>query len=186
MRLRWRWNDKCPVPNRTLVSVLAQVIGLSANSKLTPCCGTVTALPRTECPVTFHGIQLGQPSRRSLAGAAFCSFGGTENYEGWIGFDCRSSGSRADPRGRVCQPEIDPALIKLTCAPHRTGLRTPRPPGADRPHAIGAKTQWPAGADPRRKLLLPETDPGQDACGGGDERRRRGAGLNREIGRAHV
>src|SRR5689334_8616344 len=83
--------------------------------KATPPCGTVTALTRTEFSLTFSGIQLGQPSRFLVAGAILA---GRNNYEGWNGFNSRTSSSRAYPRGRICQPEIDPALTECAGSTH--------------------------------------------------------------------
>src|SRR6476469_3796498 len=91
--------------------------------KAKACCGTVTTLTRTEFSITFLGFSSASRAGFQLP-VQLLRKAGRINYEGWNGFYSRSSGSRAHPRGRICQPEIDPALIEFASAAHRTGLRT--------------------------------------------------------------
>src|SRR5215471_10200466 len=95
----------------------------------------------------------------------------------------RSTPGPSPGRGRsLRQPQADPAIAQQSGAPYGTGFRTPRAPGAHRP----AGRQRPAaqlapGTDPRRKLLLSETDSKQDGGRSGVEGRGAGAGTYRVV-----
>jgi hypothetical protein len=96
MHLRWRWNDDrrrlmVHGPVRQKTDTRAQGDWPFRQLKAKPPCGTVTALTRTEFSIKFSWDSARPAEPVSIYRCSFSISSGTDNYEGWNGFDSRSS-----------------------------------------------------------------------------------------------